>query len=414
MTAGGSRANLLVVGAGPAGLAAAIEARHRGVGRVIVLDREAQAGGVPHYTQHIGYGARDLHRVLSGPAYARRYADLARQAGVEVLEATSAIDWEGPTHVLTTSRDGLRSWQADAILLATGCRERPRTARLVPGDRPAGIFTTGSLQRFGDTHDLPIGHRAVVVGAEHVSFSAVHTLLRHGVEVAAVVTDLPGPQTFRALRLATTDWHKVPVVTRATVAAITGRPRVTGVRLRRDGGLIAEIACDTVVFTGDWIPDNELARLADLPLDRGTRGPVTDQWLRTPVAAVFAAGNLVHAAESADVAALTGRHAAVAIASYLDGVPWPGDPALPVRVEAPLRWVFPSRLRPGDGPPPRGRFVLRASTVADRARLLVRQGPRTLHATSRQRYTPHRGISLPAHWIDDVLPDRGDITISLD
>lgn len=412
MSTGASETDVLIIGGGPAGLATALELRRRDVPRVAVLDRDASPGGVPRYTHHSGYGIRDLRRVLTGPAYARRYVELARQAGVQVLAATTAIEWTGPTSVLTTSQSGLTNWRARAVVLATGCRERPRMARLIPGDRPSGVFTTGSLQRFADLHDLPVGRRAVVIGAEHVSFSAVHTLTRHGVAVAAVVTELPRPQTFRALQFATADLRKIPIATSTMVASISGRPRVTGVTLRRQDGAVTTIACDTVVFTGDWIPDNEFARLAGLPLDAGTAGPVTDQWLRTLVPGVFAVGNLVHAAETADVSALGGRHAAAAIASYLDGQAWPAGPGLRVRACAQLRWVFPARVHPGQGVPPLGRLILRVAAPLTATRLHVRQGGRTLYTGPRRSYMPNRAIHLPARCLVDADPNGEDICVS--
>jgi len=135
-------ADVLVVGAGPAGLAAAIELRRLGAGRVLVVDRERAPGGVPRHCAHTGYGVRDLHRVLTGPAYAGRYVAAAREAGVDVQAGTTVTALDGPRATLT-GQDGIRHVAARAVLLATGCRERPRTARLVAGDRPAGVMTTG-------------------------------------------------------------------------------------------------------------------------------------------------------------------------------------------------------------------------------------------------------------------------------
>src|SRR5215468_12362662 len=170
---------------------------------VLVVDRDDEAGGIPRHSAHTGFGARDLRRVLTGPGYARRYADAAAAAGAQIRLGTTVTGWDRPPQaggppraggrhgVTLASAAGLDTVDARAVLLATGCRERPRTARLVPGDRPAGVMTTGELQQFADLYHLPIGRRAVVVGAEHVSFSAVHTLLGHGVSVAAVVTEHP-------------------------------------------------------------------------------------------------------------------------------------------------------------------------------------------------------------------------------
>lgn len=395
----GQHADVVVVGAGPAGLAAAVELRRLGVARVVVLDREHDLGGVPRHTHHTGYGLRDLHRVMSGPAYARYYLDLARQAGVETRTDSTALDWVGETGLLVTSPRGLEEWRSRAVVLATGCRERPRTARLVPGDRPAGVFTTGALQQFVDVHRLPVGRRAVVVGAEHVSFSAVHTLVRAGVRVAAVVTDALRPQAYQALRWVTTALRRVPVLTDTEVVAVIGRSRVSAVRLRHRGTARTwQLDCDTVVFTGDWIADNELSRRGGIAIQPASSGPVTDGGLRTTRTGVFAVGNLVHAAETADVAALTARHAAPLVRDYLGGGPWTTSTMAEVDVKPPLRWVFPARLD-RDTPPPRGKLLLRSNSICGSGRLEVWQGERLLHQQRRRFLLPNRSIEISASWL---------------
>ena len=412
MTGPARQTDVLVVGGGPAGLATAVELRRLGVAAVTVLEREAALGGVPRHTHHTGYGWRDLRRVLTGPAYARAYLELAERAGVDLRPGTTATGWAGPTSLLTAGRDGVVRWDARAVVLATGCRERPRSARLVPGTRPAGVLTTGALQLAADVHALPIGRRAVVVGAEHVSFSAVHTLRRHGETVVAVVTGLERPQAFPGLRWATVGLGAVPVLTRTEVTGIEGRDRVTGVRLTRADGRTTTVPCDTVVFTGDWIAEHELARRGGVPLDPGTRGPATDQESRTALPSIFAVGNLVHAAEAADVAALGGRHAARAVAALGDGTAaLPDRPGLAVRVEGPLTWAFPAILRPGGGLPPRGRLLLRTAAFRDGGRLEVTQGDRLLVSRPVPRLVPHRSIGLPAAWVDRLDADGGPVRV---
>src|SRR5262245_57029532 len=204
--------DVLIVGGGPAGLAAAEELRRLAVARVMVVERERELGGIPRHCFHTGFGWLDLRRLLSGPAYARRRAARVRRAGVEALTETSAIGWAAPTALTVTGPDGVRALSARAVLLATGCRERPRAARLVPGSRPPGVFTTGSLQQLVYLQHQRAGRRAVVVGAEHVSFSAVHTLAQSGTEVAALVTELPAHQSYALFRLATATLHRVPIL----------------------------------------------------------------------------------------------------------------------------------------------------------------------------------------------------------
>ena len=321
-----------IVGGGPAGLAAAVELRRLGVGEVVVIEREQEPGGIPRHARHQGFGLRDLHRPLSGPAYARRYADLARAAGAELLLETMVTGWsEGALEL--TGPGGRSTLGPAAVVLATGCRERPRSARLVPGSRPEGVMTTGMLQQLVYLQGLPAGRRALVVGAEHVSFSAIMTLAHGGARTLALTTAQPRHQSVAAFRLGALARYRVPVWTGTRVSAIRGRPRVEEVELTDvAGGSTRTVACDTVVFSADWIPDHELAVLGGMDLDPGTRGPVVDAALRTSTPGVFAAGNVLHGAEQADVAALSGRHAAAGVARYLEDGEWPAH-----RVRDPLR-----------------------------------------------------------------------------
>jgi thioredoxin reductase len=287
-----------IVGGGPAGLSAAIELRRSGVEHVTVYEREQQAGGIPRHTNHLGFGMRDLHRVMSGPRYARTLAERAARAGVDLRRGTPVF-----------SVDDI---DADVVVLATGARERPRSARLVPGDRPVGVFTTGSLQQLAMA-GLRVGTRAVIVGAEHVSFSAILTLQHVGCKSVALVTPLPRHQSYAVLKLATATVRRVPVITNVDIAEIVGHRRVEHVVLT-DG---RTIECDTVVFTGGWIPDNELARTSGLAMNPAVKGPTIDNGFRTSRDGVFAIGNLVHKVASADRCALDGKAVAAEILGFL-------------------------------------------------------------------------------------------------
>jgi L-2-hydroxyglutarate oxidase LhgO len=194
---GSKSTDVLIVGAGPAGLAAALELRKLGLKDFIVAERESETGGIPRMCGHTGFGLHDLHRVMTGPSYSRKYREMAEKAGIKVHTSTTITDWnnaaeDGGWRAFNfASPNGLGTIEAKSVLLATGVRERPRSARLVPGHRPQGVFTTGSLQRFVYEHHLPVGKRAVIVGAEIVSLSVVTTLLHAGVKVMRMVTELP-------------------------------------------------------------------------------------------------------------------------------------------------------------------------------------------------------------------------------
>ncbi len=450
-----SDAAAIIVGGGPAGLAAAIELRRHGVGPVVVLEREREAGGIPRHTDHTGFGLRDLHRMLSGPRYAARYRRLAARAGVDVRTETSVTGWGAPASVAiarstpapgesNARADGLRDRaesgapfsrtqaagppfvldvtsprgrsriSADAVVLATGCRERPRAARLVPGSRPLGVLTTGTLQQLVAFEHAPIGRRAVVVGAEHVSFSAVLTLAHGGADTAAMVTDLPRHQSHAALAWLAAGRRRVPILTSSAVTGILGRRRVEAVEVTALAtGRTRRIDCDTVVFTGDWIPDHELARLGGLAIDAATRAPRVDGALRTSARGVFATGNLVHAAESADVAALSGRHVATAVRSYLASGAWPARAPVPIVCVSPVRWVSPSAIDAASAEVPHGRFLLRVDAFRTRAVLEARQDARVLWRRRYRELVPARSIHADAAWVRQVDADGGAVSFTV-
>ncbi|MFC0531544.1 NAD(P)/FAD-dependent oxidoreductase [Phytohabitans kaempferiae] len=404
--------DVMVVGAGPSGLSAATWLRRLGVERVEVIDREEQVGGIPRHSFHTGFGIRDLHRVLSGPAYARHHGELARRAGARLRTGVAATDWAGPLTLRTTSRDGIEEIAARAVVLATGARERPRTARLVAGARPAGVYTTGELQQSVYLYGQHIGERAVVVGAEHVSYSAVMTLHHAKVRVAAMVTDQPRHQSFAAFDAAARLRYRFPLIAGHQVAEILGNNRVSGVRLRGPDGGERTVHCDTIVFTGDWVPDHELSRLRGLQIDPGSASPSVDTALRTSATGVFAAGNLIHPVQTADIAALSGRAVAASVSRYLAGdAPDPGHIA--VVAGAPLLWASPHRVDAAV-PPPLRRFVLWSGAFVPRPVITISQDGRELwRRRLRRTLVPNQPYRLPADWLSSVHASAGPIRIDI-
>ncbi|GEB55215.1 FAD-dependent oxidoreductase [Streptomyces gardneri] len=396
--------DVLVVGAGPAGLAAAARLAAAGAGRVEVLERERAAGGVPRHCGHPGFGADHRGRPLDGPGYARRALRAALRSGAAVRTGVSATGWAGPLSLDVTAPTGLERIRAKAVVLATGARERPRSARLVPGTRPAGVLTTGELQQTvglsgsgGEAVRGRLGRRAVVVGGEPVARHAVRTLRAAGVETAAVVTELP---------CAAHGFGAVPVLTRTAVVELLGRGRLTGVAVRGRDGVTSVLRCDTVVFTGDWIPDHELARARGLALAPGTRGPVTDGAYRTAEPGVFAVGNLLRGVEPAQVAAAEGRAVADAVLDLLAGRPRP-TAGVPVLTAGPLRWVTPGLLGPTAVP-----LLVRPDRRLVRPLLTVTQDGSPLRRERlRGDPVPWRSVRLGPEWTSGVDPAGGPVVV---
>jgi thioredoxin reductase len=405
---------VLIIGGGPAGLTAAAALAARIPGEVLVLEREQQAGGIPRHSNHLGYGLRDLKRLLGGPAYARRLVDRAASAGATIRTGAMVTGWAEDGAAEVTTAQGRLRIAATAIVLATGARERPRAARLIPGDRPRGVYTTGHLQNLAHLRPGRPGRRAVVVGAGLVSWSAVVTLRKAGCQTVLMTTEHRSPESYAVFNLAGRLALRTRVATRTRVLAVHGQGRVQAVEIEDlDTGRRHRVECDTVVFTGDWIPDNELARTAGLTLDPASRGPLVDTALRTSRPGLFAAGNLLHPVDTADGAALDGRHVAAQVRAWLDGVR-PGLEAVRIVAGGPFRWVSPGLLRLGDPAPARGRLLLWSEELIRMPHLSIRQGGAEIaHRRLPWAASPGRIFRIPSGLLDRVDHAAGDVTVEL-
>ncbi len=408
------RPDVLIIGGGPAGLTAATALARTIRGEVLVVDREQNAGGIPRHSDHPGYGIRDLKRFMSGPAYARRLVDTATAAGATIRTEAMVTGWTADGAAAVTTPQGLLHIQPRATVLATGARERPRSARRIPGDRPHGVYTTGQLQNLVHLHHSAPGARAVVVGAELVSWSAVVTLREAGARTVLMTTEQPSPESYAAFNVAGKVALRVPVATRTRVVRVIGTGRLHAVEIEDiDTGQRRTVDCDTVVFTGDWIPDHELARLAGIDLDPHTLGPSVDAALRTSRDAIFAAGNVIHPVDTADIAALDGRHVAAQVTAYLAGVRRQ-ERTVRILADAPFTWIAPNLLRAGDPAPARHRLLLWTEHLVRRPHVSIRQdGREVAHRRLPWPASPGRVFRIPSRLLNDVDLTRGDVTVAL-
>jgi thioredoxin reductase len=413
MSAASTRPDVVVVGGGPAGLSAATELARNGGLDVLVVEREGEAGGIPRHSDHTGYGIRDLKRLMRGPDYARRLVATAREAGAAILTESMVTGWTGDSALQVTTPRGLLELEPSATVLATGARERPRPARRIPGDRPRGVYTTGHLQNLVHLHHQPVGRRAVVVGSELVSWSAVMTLRHAGCRTVLMTSAHEHTEAYAAFSLPGRLRYGVEVAHRTRVVRIVGRQTVEAVELENLGtGERTTLACDTVVLTGDWIPDHELARSGGLAMDPGSLAPRVDRSLRTSRPGVFAAGNLLHPVDTADVAALDGRHVAQQVTRWL-AQPDATEDAVPLVAEPPFRWVSPGLLRTDDPAPPRNRLLLWPDRLVRVPTVTVVQAGEVI-AKRRLPWpaAPGRVFRVPSGVLDRVRPDAGPVSIS--
>src|SRR5882724_5146036 len=338
--------DVAIVGAGPAGLAAALALRRCGVARIVVLEREDEGGGIPRHCAHSPFGLREFGRIMTGPAYARRLVAAAIEAGAELRTRTSVVALGADGQLELATEAGTSTLAARRIIIATGARETPRAARLIGGERPQGVLNTGALQSFVHLQHLLPFRRPVIVGTELISLSAVLTCLTAGARPAAVIEPGDRPVARRPLDLFPR-LCGIPMYYGTTLVDIRGKDRVSVVTIRRRDGTLREIACDGVLFTGRFVPEASLVRASHLAFDPGSGGPAIDQWGRCSDPACFAAGNLLRPVETAGWCHREGTAIGRSVAHDLSrGLPGP-DPALAVRRGDGIKLAVPQRIVPG-------------------------------------------------------------------
>jgi NADPH-dependent 2,4-dienoyl-CoA reductase/sulfur reductase-like enzyme len=347
--------DVLVIGSGPAGLAAAWQARQSGAKRVVIIERNREAGGILPQCIHNGFGTQILGQDLTGPEYAGHWLKQAAQAGVELLLRTMVLSI-GPGPSVIASGDGhLIEIRAHALVLAMGCRERPRGALRIPGTRPAGIYTAGTAQRLVNIEGLMPGRRFVILGSGDIGMIMARRLTLEGASVIAMAEVLPYVSGLRRNLVQCVHDFAIPLHLSTTITEIRGKERVESVVLSAVGnnwqpipGSQREVGCDTLLLSAGLIPENELSRMAGAQLDPSTGGPLIDEYHATSVPGLFAAGNVVHVYDLVDAVSSSALRAGRFAAQYaLGGVQLGGD-LIALATGDNVRYIVPQHIhRPG-------------------------------------------------------------------
>ncbi len=318
------KCDVLIIGAGPGGLAAAVGARKAGAGRVVILERDSWAGGILNQCVHDGFGLIRYNEQLTGPEYAVRAVDEAVKAGAEILCGHQVVRIGEDRTVIAVSREGLKRFRPGAIVLATGCRERTRGAISIPGSRPAGVFTAGVLQNFVNVRNIMPGRRVVILGSGDIGMIMARRLTLEGAEVKAVVEVLPEPAGLsRNVSQCIYDYG-IPLHCSHTVSRIIGKKKLEAVeisevdeKMRPVPGTAKIIECDALVLSVGLIPENEVAETAGVRVDSRSNGALTDEFLQTCVPGIFSCGNSHRVMDLADFVSLQGELAGHNAAAYI-------------------------------------------------------------------------------------------------
>ena len=342
---------LIVIGGGPAGLAAACSAYEKGLRSILIVERDKELGGILNQCIHAGFGLHTFGQELSGPEYAQRFIDQVQELGIPCLLNTMVLDLSGDRVLTVTSRtDGLQQIKADAVILAMGCRERPRGALNIPGPRPAGIWSAGTAQRLVNMEGMMPGREVVILGSGDIGLIMARRMTMEGARVKAVAEVMPYSGGLKRNIVQCLDDFDIPLLLSTTVVQIHGAKKLEGVTLaqvdetrRPIPGTERYIPCDTLLLSVGLLPENELSSAAGVTLSPITGGPVVGDDLSTSVAGVFACGNVLHVHDLVDFVSQEAALAGEAAARYLSQGK-PSDDTISLLAEGGVRYTVPQYI----------------------------------------------------------------------
>ena len=318
------RKDAVIIGAGPAGLAAAVQLYKQGIRDIVILEREPELGGILRQCIHDGFGLGRFGESLSGPEYAQIFIDEVEKLGIPYETGAAVTRLTKDRLVQAVTRKGLRTYQAKAVILAMGCKERTRGALGIPGERPAGVFTAGTAQAYMNLYNRMPGREVVILGSGDIGMIMARRLTLEGAHVQAVLEIMPYPAGLPRNILQCLDDYNIPLYLRHTVTCIHGKSRLTGVTAAQvDGqrrpipGTEKEYSCDTLILSVGLIPENKLLEDAGIVIDPKTHGAVVDENLQTSIPGVFSAGNVLHVHDLVDFVSLEAEALARHAAEYI-------------------------------------------------------------------------------------------------
>lgn len=344
--------DLVIIGGGPAGMAAAVAAKEQGIDDLIILERDERLGGILNQCIHNGFGLHTFKEELTGPEYAERYSDRVEELGIPYELGTMVLDITKDKEIsLISRRRGAETIRAKAVILAMGCRERPRGALGIAGFRPQGIYTAGTAQKLVNCEGVVPGKEVVILGSGDIGLIMARRMTLEGAKVRAVAELMPYSSGLKRNIVQCLDDYGIPLMLSHTVVDIKGKEKLEGVWIAAVDEKNAPIEgteeffpCDTLLLSCGLIPENELSKSAGIELSPLTGGPTVDESLETGIEGVFACGNVLHVHDLVDFVSEESVRAGINAAEYIKGRP--SSPGTPVAVKPGngVRYTVPSKL----------------------------------------------------------------------
>lgn len=385
--------DLVVIGGGPAGLAAAWAAKEQGIEDILILEREDRLGGILNQCIHNGFGLHYFGRELTGPEYAYEFIKMIKTSNIKYWLNTTVADIDSNKRITAINQDGVTLINAKAVVLAMGCRERSKGALNIPGTRPSGIFSAGTAQRYVNIEGYMPGKEVIILGSGDIGLIMARRMTLEGAKVKAVVEIMPYSSGLNRNIVQCLDDYNIPLKLSHTVTKIHGKERITGVTIskvdesrRPIEGTEEHIPCDTLLLSVGLIPENELSKSAGVDLSNITSGPIVNDLMETNVQGIFACGNVVHVHDLVDNVSKESIVAGKGAAGYLKNT-LPRERFICVSPEGGARYVVPQSISL-DNQEESVKLYFRVDRIYKPGTVVIKQGERVIKQYKRMILTP--------------------------